>query len=301
MSQINSNQEPNQYDASETKSSGDVTNIYVEGNYNKKINGNYIHGNSTITQSSNIKSKLIEFFNEHKSKFLKGILTSLKITLGGISTSLIISYILLPPLSNYFVQVGFDKEEEKEKLFFLELALKIDKNNDKALAEIGYIYENNKEYNDAEKYYRDASSKGNIAACNNRARLVLTKRSYFPSEKLSEVENMLKSICWNRLNKIDRSGQEEEDDNTYYAILKNLGWVQLLQHNYISAEANLKHAMKLQKEKADAHCLLAKIWEAKGNKTEMVKASEFCIAYATDQEDDPTWILESRQRIIDAE
>ena len=267
-------------------------NIYG-GNYNETIHGNYYQSRV---------GRVISFLNKNQFKLL-----------GGIVTLLIIFYIVLSPLSNYLTKLGLEYvEKNNEKaLFFLELALKFDNNNDKAMTNIGYIYEKRQQYDNAHEYYQKARLKNNIAACNNEARLNLTGKRKLSQgnfakaelqENFAEAENLLENSCLKFLDDLEQSNQEEKYKNAYYAIYTNLGWAQFLQNNYLNAENNLQQAIDMLPEKGTANCLLAETLAAIGNNFEIVTESERCIAYANPSNpEEKQWIHNAQERIFDAE
>lgn len=269
-----------------------------QGNYTENVGRDYnqnIYNNGDVIISPPepkpqlilsvfIKSSLndlLDFYNKNRIKSLVAIAVSL------------IFPIALSPLSNDLTKNAlkhYSKKEYKASYFWVKIAKKLDKNNEKAINLLGNIYEDRLEYNSASKQYEEAASKGSIAGCNNKARVDLIRKKSLSKTELTELEKLLRESCLVQFYKKDLNDQKSK--NTLYAIRKNLGWVQLLLSDYKNAEASLKEAVELNNKKeykersGIAHCLLAATLKAndnyKGNqeiKSEIITESENCILY----------------------
>jgi Flp pilus assembly protein TadD len=87
-----------------------------------------------------------------------------------------------------------------------------------------------------------------------------------------------------------------QNDTVKYSFLKNLGWAYLGQKRYLQARAYLQKAIKLNKEKASAYCLLAQVLEAEGEPTKALASWESCRRYASrTHPDEKQWLREARE------
>jgi len=160
-------------------------------------------------------------------------------------------------------------------------ALKLNPDYAEAHYNLGLLYEDLQDFDAAKAEYQIAVQGGLDAAYNNLARL------YILSENYSAAIPLL-------LNGIDLA----QDDTVRYDMLKNLGWARLGQARYTEAETHLRDAIAIADDPAPAHCLLAQVLEAEGNRTGPLTEWENCLKYADGRNsDEDTWIGIARQRL----
>ncbi len=77
----------------------------------------------------------------------------------------------------------------------------------------------------------------------------------------------------------------------YYNLLKNMAWVRLNQKRYLEADSLLREAIKLDEERAPAHCLKAQVFDAQEQFDMELKAWKKCVQYAShNNSDEDRWI-----------
>lgn len=84
-----------------------------------------------------------------------------------------------------------------------------------------------------------------------------------------------------------------------YSVLKNLGWAYLGLKNYRQAEESLKSALAFNVHGAEAHYLLAKVFEAQGKHQESKQEMQMCVvSYQQDtrQHLEVPWLTEAYER-----
>ena len=124
---------------------------------------------------------------------------------------------------------------------------------------------------------------GVSAAYNNMARLCILEGNYGNASEL--IQRGL------RLVKLD-------EIKVQYTLLKNLGWLRLLQERYADAREALQKAIELDSQQASVHCLLAQVYEAEKELTEAQKEWACCLHYARDDHpDEDTWIAMAQKRL----
>lgn len=96
-----------------------------------------------------------------------------------------------------------------------------------------------------------------------------------------------------------KEGLKLTQNNTVkYPLLKNLGWAYLGQNRYTEAKNYLQKAIKLDKEKASAYCLLAQVLEAEGKPTNALVAWHTCRRHASrTHPDEKQWLQKAGERI----
>jgi len=184
-------------------------------------------------------------------------------------------------ISNLFNQQGYKYYTDKnwgEAKNNYHLALIFNLKNAEAHLNLGLVYEELNNSEQARYHYQKAWEAGIPSAMNNLARLEILNNQ--PGEAI----NLL----------LQAQSQKNLDKETSYAILKNIGWARLEQKDYPSAESSLLEAIALQEDQASAYCLLAQVKEEAENKqTVALKEWEKCNQYAN-----PTNPDEDRWRII---
>jgi tetratricopeptide (TPR) repeat protein len=148
---------------------------------------------------------------------------------------------------------------------------------------LGLLYEEIGDREQAEVEYRLAMIGGLDAAYNNLAHL------YILEENPDQAVPLL-------LNGLDLTS----DEYVLYSIQKNLGWARYQQGRFVEAENSLRKAIDLSPDQAAAHCLLARTLYS------MDKPSlgewESCLVLADGRNaDEDVWIGLARQRILELE
>jgi tetratricopeptide (TPR) repeat protein len=165
-----------------------------------------------------------------------------------------------------------------------ERAVKLDPDLLEAHYNLGLLYEDLDELDQARAEYRIALQGGLDAAYNNLARLYLLDKEY--DKAIPLIFNGLKL---------------SQDDEVRYDLHKNLGWARLGQARYDEALAALDQAVELAGDRAPAHCLRAQVLEAIGDDPQAVdQAWETCLRYAdSSRPDEDIWIGLARRHFED--
>jgi len=160
-------------------------------------------------------------------------------------------------------------------------ALSLNPDDAEAHFNLGLLYEELQDFASARKEYILAIQGGEITtAINNLARLHILNKNY-----PAAVHLLLKA-----------QSEAKLDQETQFAIWKNLGWARLKQGDIPGAETALSEAIKLDKNSAAPHCLLAQVREAQNNQTEALKEWETCNQYANSlNPDEDSWRIQAQQ------
>lgn len=146
---------------------------------------------------------------------------------------------------------------------------------------LGYIYEQLQDFEQAYQAYHQAILGGFGAAYNNLGRLLILQKKYLQAVNLL-LQGLEKAQC--------------EQDR--YAIWKNLGWIRLEQKRYLEAETYLLQAMEIDKKQGAIQYLLAQTWEGLGKRQQAALAYENCLRYASYYKlEEDEWINTARQKI----
>lgn len=95
---------------------------------------------------------------------------------------------------------------------------------------------------------------------------------------------------------------KSDEIKVQYALLKNLGWLRLLQERYTDSKEALQRAIELHNQQASVHCLLAQIYEAEKELTKAQKEWESCLHYARDDHpDEDIWIAMAQKRLASSD
>lgn len=82
-----------------------------------------------------------------------------------------------------------------------------------------------------------------------------------------------------------------------YSLYKNYGWASLNLNLPEQAEHELRLAISIDPTYGAAHCLLAKVLDAKGQPADAQAEWELCVAYASKGGVEPEWRLEGQERL----
>ncbi|NMG59159.1 CHAT domain-containing protein [Geitlerinema sp. P-1104] len=159
---------------------------------------------------------------------------------------------LRPSLANYFHQKGqaeIETPSDVERPWvqakrWFRLALHLDPNHCGAHVDLGNLYQDMSQNEQAEYHYRRSFLSYNAVGCNNLSRLyILQDKFEAANTTLIQCERLLK----------------QNQPWTQYSILKNRGWVALQQESYRLSQTHLQAAIELKPNEGAAHCLMAKL------------------------------------------
>lgn len=214
----------------------------------------------------------------------------------GLSGLLLLSLIgfraSLPQIATYFNEQGLEKYIAGEWAIaqsHFERAIGLNPDDAQAHYNLGRLYEDLQDLDQAKAQYRLALRGGLDVAYNALARLSIQNKKYPEAVSL-----LLKGL---------EIATKENDQVRYtllkYALLKNLGWARLKQKRYADAESNLREAIRLDQKSASAHCLLAQVLEErKGAPKSALKEWEICLRYANPRyPEEDIWIGMAQERI----
>jgi tetratricopeptide (TPR) repeat protein len=121
-------------------------------------------------------------------------------------------------------------------------------------------------------------------AYNNLARLLIRERKDL-SGGLGLLEAALR--------------KEPPETRVRYSLLKNRGWANLALGLLVRSEEDLRLALRLRRDGAAAHCLLAQTLEAKTDRHGALEEWQACVAFAGGQEAEvePAWLATAKERI----
>jgi Tfp pilus assembly protein PilF len=130
---------------------------------------------------------------------------------------------------------------------YLERAVRFDPTNSVAHYNLGRVYEDLLQEDRAATEYQIAFDSGLDLAGNNLGHLYLLRGEYNRAAFVLQQSSVLAEQAVNKA-----------DSELRYAGLKNLGWARWGQRRYGDARALLEEAVRVNPERAEAHCLLAK-------------------------------------------
>ena len=182
---------------------------------------------------------------------------------------LLIIWFLQPQFSQEINREG-RRAEEKGQLTNAEQnylkAIALDSSNLDATYNLGNLYEELQNFDNARKYYIIAAKGGVPDAYNNLARLYILENKY------SEAVLLLKDGLALMEQKEQQEANVSNDLNAVkYSMFKNLGWAKLKQANYQEAQGFLDTAIGIARipeiqsyilNPGAANCLLAQVLEA---------------------------------------
>ena len=216
-------------------------------------------------------------------------------------------YLGLPRFASYYNYQGeklYEKGNWANAESHFQRALNLQPDFPQAQFNLGVLYEEYQEYDQAQNEYLKATQGDYLLAYNNLARLYLQNGDYDRATPLL------------RLALIDPE-LPQEDPEIEYVLRKNLGHVRLEQERLPEAETELLEAVRIGEQLAmprpDAYCLLAQVLEKQGpipavsNATSEAptihtaeEAWTHCLQYANRPEYDP-WESMAKQALTDLE
>ena len=183
----------------------------------------------------------------------------------------------------WFLQPQFSQEinregrraEEKGQLTNAEQnylkAIALDSNNLDATYNLGNLYEELQNFDDARRYYIIAAKGGIPDAYNNLARLYILQNKYSEAVLLLKDGLALMEQKEQKEQKEQQANMSNDLNAVKYSILKNLGWAKFKQANYQEAQGFLETAIGIATvpeiqsyilNPGAANCLLAQVLEA---------------------------------------
>ncbi len=222
------------------------------------------------------KKTQAKFYKKHRLKFfLAGCLVLLG---GGIKI-----WTITPELALSLNNFGYTKYSQKSfevAEIYYRLALLLNPKLSEADYNLGLLYEDKNNFEQARTMYQKAVDKRDDKAYNNLARLQIFNKQYTTAVMLL------------------REGLSIADDNQVkYAMLKNLGWAYLELGRYQEAKNSLQKAININGDRAAAHCLLGKVLEKQNNRQEALSAWKKCISSQSKTIEEKQWVDEAAKKI----
>lgn len=170
----------------------------------------------------------------------------------------IVFYLNKQGLSNYKNKRLYPAE------LYYKTALLFQPNEGTVNYNLGVLYEDKQQHENARAAYRIAVNAGAVnagynKALNNLARLEILDKQYAKALPLLEKALPL-----------------AKDDKIKYTVYKNLGWAQLELGRYEEANNNLEKAIDIASDRSVAYCLEAVLLERQGNKQASISNWEKC-------------------------
>ena len=147
---------------------------------------------------------------------------------------------------------------------------------------LGCLHEQVMDFDRARLEYREAMLGGFPPAYSNMARLyIILDENY-----TAAVELLKKGLKLTQPDEVQMK----------YALLKNLGWARLKQSRLADAKDALQEAIRLDNERAAAHCLLAQVLDVEGTSQEAQSEWQLCLTHACeDHPDEDGWLAMARK------
>jgi Flp pilus assembly protein TadD len=154
-------------------------------------------------------------------------------------------------------------------------------NNPAAPYNLGWVCEKLQDFKCAEEQYFTSANLDLDAAYSQLGRLYIKQKNY-----ASAVNLLFEGL------------KRATDDRIIYSIQKNLGWARLEQSRYQEALYHLEEAIKLDSDRASAHCLLAQVYEGMGDDKKAIEEWKTCLENAKPENaDEDIWIGMARKRL----
>ena len=190
----------------------------------------------------------------------------------------------LPAIAVNYNNAGLEHQHTGELTsakFNYERALKLNPDYVNAHYNLGLLYEDLGDFENARTEYLVAVGGGLDAAYNNLARLYILDGNY-----TAAIPLLLSGL------------ELAKDEYVRYDMLKNLGWARLEQSRFAEAETRLRTAITLKDDKAPGHCLLAQALEGQGNLDGALSEWDSCLKYANGYNpDEDVWINLARKSL----
>ncbi|MBP5971390.1 protein kinase [Brasilonema sp. CT11] len=215
-------------------------------------------------------------YKKYRGKFLlAGCLVLLS---GGITI-----WTIAPKLADQINNFGYKKYSHKSfeiAEISYRLALLFNPKLSEPDYNLGLLYEDKNNLEQARTMYQKAVEKRDDKAYNNLARLQIFNKQYTTAVTLL------------------REGLSFADDNQVkYAMLKNLGWAYLELGRYQEAKNSLQKAININGDRAAPYCLLGKVLEKQNNRQEALSAWKKCISSQSKTIEEKQWVNEAAKKI----
>ncbi|AFY83825.1 serine/threonine-protein kinase [Oscillatoria acuminata] len=141
--------------------------------------------------------------------------------------------------------------------FYYSLSLILNSKYHKSHYNLGLVYDDFQDFGRARYHYKIAIDQGNFSAYNNLARIEIIEQN-----------------CSLAIPLLEQGKARDNRPSRQYSFHKNLGWAQLCQWRQSAApnpsflekaEHHLAEAIAQDDSTASAHCLLAQVWESRGD------------------------------------
>lgn len=205
-----------------------------------------------------------------------------------------------PWLSRHYNDVGVSALAAQRPLIQLsaaqmnlERAVRFDPTNAVAHYNLGRVYEDLLEDDRAIGEYLVAFAAGLDLAGNNTGHLYLLRGQYDRAAFVLQRTFVLS----------DPQSKRGDDRELRYAVLKNFGWARLGQSRFSEARLLLEKAIRLDPDRADAHCLLAKTLHGMNDPAAQTEWRS-CLGLAWQERNEPAreaWIGEAKAVIEKAQ
>lgn len=162
-------------------------------------------------------------------------------------------------------------------------ALQLEPNAWETHYDLGTLYDNQGDYAAAEQQYRLSMHQMGlfVDALNNIARIKNLQGAYPTAERLTQ-----------------QGLKQTHDPISRSALYKNLGWAYLGLRQYPEANVQLLQARKLDPQRADVYCLLAKVQEAQNNLSGAKEYWRNCLRYDSELPEVKKWRDDVLQRLL---
>lgn len=204
-------------------------------------------------------------------------------------------WLLLPKLSEYYNSQGLQRYAEGKLITArqdYQRAISIYPDNQDAHYNLGNLYEELQEFDNARKEYLIAVQGQSPEAYNNLARL------YIREQKYSQAAALLHK-GW----QLSKTSPPE----VRYSLLKNLGWVRFEQKRDEEAQDALQEAIETANESeaqkyitapASAHCLLAQVLERRNSPVTARAHWQKCMDLGlVENSDEDAWLHLAQQKL----
>lgn len=157
---------------------------------------------------------------------------------------------------------AYESQNHQVALRYYQLALLFNPRNPFTHFNLGNLYEDRQQVEQARVAYQVAMELGQWKAFNNLAHLQILDQQYQQAILLLE------------------QGLQLAEPEEHYPLLKNLGWAQLELKQYDAAEESLQQALELDPDRAAAHCLMAAVLRTKVKIPDALLSYDRCLQYA---------------------
>jgi len=228
---------------------------------------------------------------------------------GLLSLMLLGLWLSLPAISNFYNRLGVANAEagrlgSAQQNYQRAIALNPD--NVDAHYNLGTLYENLQQFDQAQTQYAIALQGDVPQAYNNLGRLYLLPAQADPGAAVALLSAGLEVLVQQEA----ELKTEEEFFSTQYNLYKNLGWARLQQGRYKEAAFPLQAAIGVTQHPeaaaeianpASAHCLLAQVEAQQGNQTAALKSWAECyrLRKSTNPDED-LWGFQACQQLTEA-